>query len=798
MKKPIKKKNIFILFTLGIFLLLGTSLFLLKNYSDYQKSLRTPFDIVVANTTTDSTEIYWKARPNNSHLLSYREKNSTAPYKDLPDSLLYQDIISNNNVYAVKIKELQPNTTYSFRIKTEKEILDKDLTFKTKDVSEEVELPTIAQGEEKEGTFALITTDTGNYLFNTQYHGTWAFDSKNKEFSVREYARWIPSQILSTRLYRLVKPTHAADLKGANCYTDITVNDGNYTRSRNRALDVGGRWTGACSPGHYVNECYANLYCSSIQAGVDPQFVTAIWLHETGGSNYANPKVSDSKKDTIMDFGICFFQGGRCNPEWAMDFQKQLDQLLKITGSGYISSCPTNNSYTNNDRWGARFSKGGCIEPEDLDDGKGYYTGIKEVYGWLTGNPEAMQFPFSTTPNSSACKRNSSKINTKFRKCDGTIVDSGPISRTELVLTPQNPVKECTSVQGCTCAYYGQYTKVDVEKSAVCTLKGTKIVVAYTCWFVNRSDECQETTSDYPCGSRGMFSSKEACENPPGQSPSPTPPTPSPSPTPPTPSTDSACSGPDNYPGKMDIPMGTVCKDPSGCECFEGSKFIVAVACGETCTAEQQTEKICCLTDTTLSVKTPNDCTGTVREDIPVTNCRSQSVKYIIKKGISFINPVEAIVTNNSLVPQSAYELIEFSDKRIISVGEYKSGEWTQIVKYENGKIHGNDFKLDPNKSYMVMSLQEAVFNLTGYRVESPDILKLSGWNLVPSYVFDNKGYTSYEVLQNLEFNKIKQIGQWQDSKSLFEYTIKNDKNDIYGKELKLKDQSGIFIKVVQ
>ena len=138
-----------------------------------------------------------------------------------------------------------------------------------------------------------------------------------------------------------------------------------------------------------------------------------------------------------------------------------------------------------------------------------------------------------------------------------------------------------------------------------------------------------------------------------------------------------------------------------------------------------------------------------------------------VKKGISFINPVEAIVTDNTLVPQSAYELIEFSDKRIISVGEYKSGEWTQIVKYENGKIHGNDFKLDPNKSYMVMSLQEAVFNLTGYRVENPDILKLSGWNLVPSYVFDNKGYTSYEVLQNLEFNKIKQIGQWQDSKSL-------------------------------
>ena len=98
----------------------------------------------------------------------------------------------------------------------------------------------------------------------------------------------------------------------------------------------------------------------------------------------------------------------------------------------------------------------------------------------------------------------------------------------------------------------------------------------------------------------------------------------------------------------------------------------------------------------------------------------------------------------------------------------------------------------------MVMSLQEAVFNLTGYRIESLDILKLSGWNLVPSSVFDNKGRTSYAILKNLEFNKIKQIGQWQDSKSLFEYTIKNDKNEIYGKELKIGDQDGIFIKVIQ
>jgi len=53
-------------------------------------------------------------------------------------------------------------------------------------------------------------------------------------------------------------------------------------------------------------------------------------------------------------------------------------------------------------------------------------------------------------------------------------------------------------------------------------------------------------------------------------------------------------------------------------------------------------------------------------------------------------------------------------------------------------------------------------------------------------------------VLQNLEFNKVKQIGQWQDHKGLFDYTFKDEKNNIFGEELKIDKQNGIFVKVIQ
>jgi len=197
-------------------------------------------------------------------------------------------------------------------------------------------------------------------------------------------------------------------------------------------------------------------------------------------------------------------------------------------------------------------------------------------------------------------------------------------------------------------------------------------------------------------------------------------------------------------------------------------------------------------------MKMPYDCSGTLRSDISKENCKVESTEYVIREGISFINPLEIIEVDNPLIPKSAYELINISDKRVIAVGEYQSGKWVHVVKYEEGSIKGNDFPLKSGKSYMISSLHDTKFTIKGYRLTPPDVLKSLGWTLVPSSVFTNKGTTSIDILENLEFNQLKQIAQWQKEKGLFKYTFKDEKNNIFGDELNIKEEEGIFIKVLE
>ena len=336
------------------------------------------------------------------------------------------------------------------------------------------------------------------------------------------------------------------------------------------------------------------------------------------------------------------------------------------------------------------------------------------------------------------------------------------------------------------------------------------------------------------------------------QAPDPDPdPTPAPDPDP-TPDPGVTCTGPDNKPGKEDILVGQTCKDVGGCECFKGSikteNYFKDVKCGyvcteenptpedktilevtdkdlycrnskgcicywnnktvqkdaengQTCTTDQQvikTESICCYSNNSLSMKMPYDCSGVIRSDISKENCRLESTKYEIREGISFISPLEVIDLENPLIPKSAYDLINISDKRVIAVGEYQGGQWVSIVKYENGAINGNDFQLKSGKSYMVSSLHDTEFPVNGYRVNPSNILETAGWNLIPSFIFDGKGTYSVDILKNLEFNKIKQIGQWQKEKGLFDYTFKDESNYIFGNPLKISQEEGIFIKVIK
>jgi len=704
MKKTRKSKNIIYFFLLGLLLVIANIYLIVQNRKTFQILEEKPYDIIVANISTNQAEVYWKTKTKNIEVLTYKEKESTAPYKYENDFRIYTNISDEEDLYKSTISNLKPNTEYTFRINSPQHIWDYNLTFITKNINEQVKLPQIETGSSDPGDFILIDAEGEKYMVFANKNRNWALDLKGKTYKEIKYAQYIPKFELKRKLNTALKNNVYA-ATGANCMTNVVIKDTRYlpTLEQSLALTEGERFS-YCK-GDYLRECYADAYCKSINAGLNPAISLTVWMHESAASMYAQFPV-------VEDFGIHV-------AEWKNDFTTQINYFLKnvaiesYADDWFEEACRRRGEksdqeidilkkkYSPEHIWATKYWKGYvCTEDNDgIGAGVEYIGYLEWMFYQMTGK-ELPKWPWRIPPNANSCDRSKETQNRKYRTCSGESTDSTPTD-------PDKPI---------------------------------------------------------PSGGDGIKDEMVVTDK-------------------------------DRY-----------CADHDGCICLydkEGNNYKTRLEAehGYTCTVDKKiikTEKICCFEDNKLSVKMPSDCNGVLREDIPITNCKNTNAKYQLKKGVSFINPVEVLDTTQTLHPKTAYDLINMSDKRAIAVGEYKSGEWIQVVKYQDGKIYGNDFELDSNKSYMVISLQEAEFNLTGYRGASLDISKLSGWNLVPSYLFDNKGYTSYEILKNLEFNKIKQIGQWQDSKSLFEYTIKNDKNEIYGEELKIGNQNGIFIKVIQ
>jgi len=901
-KKPIKKKNIFLLFILGIFLFLGTILLLVRNDSKHQLSLRTPFDIVVANTTIDSTEIYWKIKEEDFQILSYKEEAFTGPFTQAFDNvLLYKDNISNSNLYITRIENLKPNTKYIFRIDSAKGIEKREFTFKTKAIKEKLEAPNIMTGDTHIDKLVLISLDNGdNIMLDTAKHGTWAFDNQGKKYEQREYAQITTEEELKASLNDLLTfKTFAREEKGANCMVGMTVKD-NYAATNIDKQRFINKATNAiytdCKSGHYAKECFDDVYCTSVRKGVSPNFTLTIWFQETGASNYG--RADKYGKNDLKDFGIY-------NRDIFFDFTGQLNWLIdNIAVDSYILPCGHNqftvkkgeiiplkddgtpedpiptlwwyvvnhlvdstmkgkdevgnrnkdiNLSTSKDgqlykniKWGAKYWKGvsSCNTPDGLTKGLIYYTKTLRNYRHiltLQGDYSDIQFPFRISPKPNACDTNGT-VNTTYRKCDGSTGGSEPDNPTDCSYDPPGKMdirigEKCTDAGGCECfrgAFKPENYFKDVPCGEICTAddpdKG-KTVLEVTdedlyctdrkgcvCYWNNRTVrkeakngqicKTNQTVIDDPDAGKTILEITDKdlhCNDYKG----------------------CVCYW-DSKQVRKEANKGQICKtnqtvidDPDlnkvvlevtdedmycrfskGCACYWDNKTVRKEANnGETCTVDKRvikTEQICCDTNNLLAVKMPYNCNGVIRDNIPTESCKNEKVTYELKKGVSFINPVEPLDNTNDLHPKTAHDLINMSDKRVIAVGEYNSGEWNKIAKYQDGKIYGNDFKLDSSKTYMIISLQEAEFKLNGYRLPAPDVLKLSGWNLVPSYIFKNKGATSYDVLKNLEFNKIKQIGQWQDHKGLFDYTIKDNQNNIFGEKLYLYNQEGVFIKVLQ
>lgn len=340
-----------------------------------------PFDVVVANVTTSTADIYWKSRSGEKPILSYREKSSNSEFRYVNDISNIKDISTRSRVNIQKISDLSPSKEYIFRIQSRDRIVVKEITFVTSNVEERIELPKIKGGRAAKGSLVLITVENEKYILDTENHGTWSFDSKGKKFDTRNYATYFLDQSLGKKLkdvleakdIYLFKKVYAEENnscgndwwnKPVNCRKNIKFKEDAPTINITPSEIVANQYLNF-NYGDMCNDqnktagriCYPDVFCRALEKNIDPAIVFAIWMQESAGSNYKAIKYFQPENETfgVADFGITAGNTDRC------DFNAQLGALLNILdNTNYLGS--SNLKEYSASVFGLKFSNGFGID----------------------------------------------------------------------------------------------------------------------------------------------------------------------------------------------------------------------------------------------------------------------------------------------------------------------------------------------------------------------------------------------------------------------------------------------------
>lgn len=420
---PLKKLLPYILAALIILPILITILF--QNFKIVTILKEKPFETVVANISSTSAQIYTKTVDPNIYRLYYKKTSDTGLFRNADDMKIYRDNLSNKKLYVLTLENLEPGSEYQFKIESQNNTWEEGFLFTTKNIANEIALPNIETGNSTEQSFVLLTNSNNEkIMLDTQYHGTWAFDNKNEAYTSTEYANYTSKNDLQVKLNNLIaKPVYAES--GANCKMGINVSNFPLAPSKAKVVDIIGRWVGSCPKGGYGNECYEDVYCKAMAAGVKPGFVFAIWSNESGGSNYAY-------SPNVEDFGI------HASTFPKRDFTAQIERFLSVQaaggGSSYISACNKSAGYNELSQWGARFWQGDCQTPQGLEKGLEYITQIGTIYSWYTNS--TLTFPFSASGGAN-CSYSSAYTNTAYNSCTAQGTPTNPTNPTD----PTNPTE---------------------------------------------------------------------------------------------------------------------------------------------------------------------------------------------------------------------------------------------------------------------------------------------------------------------------------------------------------------------
>lgn len=178
-------------------------------------------------------------------------------------------------------------------------------------------------------------------------------------------------------------PDTTVDICSEPCNPDPT--NVNLAGVEAKCQDLALRWIEGGNP---LEENCGTVINTALAAGVDPIFAVAIWLHESGASNYTGicqvlggGDCSAGYCQRIADFGIIrnYSTSTNCGVTWNSMFTTQMNAFMNLPGY-YLSVCGTSQANCPMEIFGSMFHSGTCT-PTDVTNG--YIAGIRGIYEWL-------------------------------------------------------------------------------------------------------------------------------------------------------------------------------------------------------------------------------------------------------------------------------------------------------------------------------------------------------------------------------------------------------------------------------
>lgn len=191
----------------------------------------------------------------------------------------------------------------------------------------------------------------------------------------------------------------------ANCNDNTALYCPNKELYRATFEDLATRWLG--NAGSPRLDKYDQVWDAACQQGIDPIFTVAIWLHESGASNYAGicEVLGDSNPGSlycqrIQDLGINLSSAetvielvnGTVNI-LIDNFDTQLSSFLNLP-EYYLSSCGTSTVSCPMQMFGAMYHYGSCTPVNNSDS---YIIGIYDIYTTLAPGTQVPCYPSQIT-----------------------------------------------------------------------------------------------------------------------------------------------------------------------------------------------------------------------------------------------------------------------------------------------------------------------------------------------------------------------------------------------------------------